>query len=303
MSEARDYISRTLSWIDDALKTQKVRDQDIVSRFSVPVVILGDPGMGKTWLMEELGKAELGWIVNPARAYLDMFSDLEHKGAPEGRIEEWLGPEIRDAALEGFEAVLHRNDLPTADQIARDYAESRVWNFIYPMLAGAGRRHLAGEGFDGLPAELVSALLLGCEQELLSGREQFDGLEEALRGHLQRNPVAYEAHWRRKMEPMFEHQRTHVQGLYRFVRTESERPLSSKLSREWLERHPNLSHDIERELASALIAPVEAEGEPVADVSSQFVDRGIVKGFDGRFLDSAHHAFGLTVGPGMVRLG
>lgn len=246
---------------------------------------------------------ELGWIVNPARAYLDMFSDLERKGAPEGRIEEWLGPEIRDAALEGFEAVLHRSDLPTADQIARDYAESRVWNFIYPMLAGAGRRHLAGEGFDGLPAELVSALLLGCEQELLSGREQFDGLEEALRGHLQRHPVAYEAHWRRKMEPMFEHQRTHVQGLYRFVRTESERPLSSKLSREWLERHPNLSHDIEHELASALIAPVEAEGERLdglraiakARLSAMSQDsdryrywRGIQYGFD---FDEAVKAF------------
>jgi len=58
MSDARDYIPRTLSWVDAKLKTQTVRDQEIVSRFSEPVVILGDPGIGKTWLMEELGKAD-----------------------------------------------------------------------------------------------------------------------------------------------------------------------------------------------------------------------------------------------------
>lgn len=38
MSEARDYIPRTLSWTDATLKTQTVRDQDIVSRFSEPIV-------------------------------------------------------------------------------------------------------------------------------------------------------------------------------------------------------------------------------------------------------------------------
>lgn len=204
-------------------------------------------------------EGELRWIVSPAKAYLDMYSDLERKGPPEGRVEEWLGAEIRDAALIGFEAVLHRSDLPTADQIAQSYAESRVWNYIYPMLAGAGRRHLTAGGFDDLPAELVSALLLGCEQELLSGREQFEGLEDALRDHLRRDPAAYEAHWRCKMEPVLEHRRTHVQGLYRFVRTESERPLSTRLSREWLESYPDLPLEIERELASCLIGTPDQE--------------------------------------------
>jgi|LakMenEpi03Aug12_release.lakeMendotaPanAssembly.Ray.scaffolds.fasta_scaffold02500_2 hypothetical protein len=58
MTEGRDYMPRTLSWVDTALKNKTVRDQEIVSRFSEPVVILGDPGIGKTWLMEELGKAD-----------------------------------------------------------------------------------------------------------------------------------------------------------------------------------------------------------------------------------------------------
>ena len=203
--------------------------------------------------IDEIRAGEFRWIFAPSQAYLDMYSDLEREGPPEGRVEEWLGDEIRAAALEGFEAVLHRNDLPTAEQIAQSYADSRVWNFIYPMLAGAGSRHLAGKGFDDLPVELVSALLLGCEQELLSGREQFDGLEDALRERLVRDPAAYEAHWRRKMDPMFAHKRSHVQGLYRFARTDSERPFSTRLSLEWLERHGDIPLEIERELARCLI--------------------------------------------------
>lgn len=55
MSDVRDYIPRTLSWTDAALKTRTVGDKEIVSRFSEPIVILGDPGIGKTWLMELLG--------------------------------------------------------------------------------------------------------------------------------------------------------------------------------------------------------------------------------------------------------
>jgi hypothetical protein len=146
---------------------------------------------------------ELRWIYAPAQACLGMYRDLEREGPPADRISEWLGDDIRDAALEGFEAVLSRNDLPSADQIASSYAESRVWNFVYPMLAGAGQRFLSGQGFDDLSVELVSALAIACEHELLSGREQFEGLEEALNDHLRKKPAVYETHLRRKIEPMW----------------------------------------------------------------------------------------------------
>ena len=62
---------------------------------------------------------ELGWIMNPAQAYLGMYSDLDRDAEPEARIAEWLGDELRDAALVGFEAVLSREDIPSAEQVAR----------------------------------------------------------------------------------------------------------------------------------------------------------------------------------------
>jgi hypothetical protein len=43
--------------------------------------------------------------------------------------------------------------------------------------------------------------------------------------------------------------------------------------------------------------------QPVADMASQVGQRCVKEGADGRFLDGAHHAFGLPIGPGMVGLG
>lgn len=208
--------------------------------------------------IDAVRRGELRWIYAPAQACLGMYRDLEREGPPADRISEWLGDDIRDAALEGFEAVLHRNDLPTADQIADSYAESRVWNFAYPMLAGAGQRFLSGQGFDDLSDELVSALAIACEHELLSGREQFDGLEEALNNQLRKKPAAYENHLRRKIEPMLLANRTHIYGLYRLTRTDNERPLSMRLSLTWLQRFPDLPLEVERDLVGCLLyAPEE----------------------------------------------
>lgn len=203
--------------------------------------------------IDAVRRGDLGWIIGPAQAFLDMYSDLEHKGTPESRIAEWLGDEVRDAALVGFEAVLHRTDLPTTDQIAQSYAKNRVWNFVYPMLAAAGQRFLEGGSFDDLSDELLSALTIACEHELLSGREQFGGLEDALNDVLRKNPATYEAHLRRKIEPMLAAKRSSIDGLYRLVRTESERPLSMRLSLEWLQRFADLPLDVERELAGCLL--------------------------------------------------
>jgi hypothetical protein len=43
-------------------------------------------------------------------------------------------------------------------------------------------------------------------------------------------------------------------------------------------------------------------GQPVADVASQIIERGIVEGVDGGILDRADHSLGLTVGPRVIWL-
>lgn len=202
--------------------------------------------------IEEVRLGKFNWILNPAQAYLGMFSDLEREGPPEGRVEEWLGTEIAAAALEGFEAVLHRDDLPTVQKIAESYAQSKVWNFVYPMIAGAGLRMLAARGFADLPDSLLTAIAIAVEYELIEQRQGFDGLLPVLNNELRQRGNVYEAYIRQKFEPHLRENQKHISGLYAFARSADERPLSTQLCTEWLNMFPDLPCETERELVGCL---------------------------------------------------
>lgn len=55
MNTGTNYIPRKLSWVDKELKTRCIGEDALLTKFQCPLVILGDPGMGKTRLMEKLG--------------------------------------------------------------------------------------------------------------------------------------------------------------------------------------------------------------------------------------------------------
>jgi hypothetical protein len=210
--------------------------------------------------IDEVRAGVFRWVYDPARAYLNMFSDLNREATPAERIAEWLGDELRDAALEGFETVLHKSDLPTAKQVAESYAESKVWNYIYPMLAGVGQRMFAGRGFSDLSSDLLSALAVAAEQELLDDQRGLKGLSDALRAELRRNDDLYEAHVRQRFEPHFRgtHNK-HIIGLYSFVRSVDERPLSTRLALEWLSAFTDLPRETEYELVECIVGASREE--------------------------------------------
>lgn len=209
--------------------------------------------------IDEVRAGEFGWVYNPARAYLGMFSDLSRDATPAERIAEWLGDDLRDAALEGFEAVLHHRNLPTAKQVAESYAESKVWNYIYPMLVGAGQRMLTGRDFSDFSLDLLSALAIAAEQELLDDQRGLKGLSDALHAELRRDGDLYEVHLRQRFEPHFRKKNKHIIGLYSFVRSIDERPLSIRLAQEWLRTFADLPRETEHELVECIVGVSRAE--------------------------------------------
>jgi hypothetical protein len=208
--------------------------------------------------IDDVRRGELRWIVGPAKAYIGMFSDLD-SNVPSERVSDWLGQEIGEAALVGFEAVLRRNDLPTARQIAESYAESRVWNFVYPMLAGANERLLKNGKLGELSQELVSALAIAADHELLDQRKGMEGLREALYDELRLDHDFYEQHLRQRFEPHFRKGGGHTTGLYSFARSANEQPLFTKLALEWLSGLPDISAEDERELVNCVLDNLSAE--------------------------------------------
>ena len=51
-----EYISRKLSWVDAELRSREVAEDRTLQTFDEPLIILGDPGMGKTRLLEKLAE-------------------------------------------------------------------------------------------------------------------------------------------------------------------------------------------------------------------------------------------------------
>ena len=127
------------------------------------------------------------------------------------------------------------------------------------MLAAAGQRRLNGQGFRDLPDDLVSSLIIVAEHELPSSGGVFQGLKESLDSRIREYHQIYEAHLRQKFEPMLASDMSHIPGLYRFVREDFERPLSTQLSLEWLEKFPELPLNIVNELIDCVIHAPKAE--------------------------------------------
>ena len=202
---------------------------------------------------------ELSWMYNSSFAYLGRFRDLEREGPPGDRVIEWLGEDLASAVFEGFESVLHREDLPSATQIAESYAQSKVWNFIHAMIAGAAERHLSGRGFDGLKPELLSAITMGVQHSYFDENSGLKGLGEALEAELLKSPHDFEIHLRTKFEPQLRAKLTHVDGLYALARSTEYRPLSTRLAAEWLVAYPDLAAETENELVDCLIRAPESE--------------------------------------------
>jgi hypothetical protein len=242
--------------------------------------------------ISEIRRGDLGWILAPARAYLGFFTDLREEENPSQRIANWLGDEIRDAAVQGFESTLHRPDLPSADQISESYADSKIWNYVHPMLAGAVERKISGRGFVDLNPKLLSGIAIAAEHELISPREHFEKLKDTLEDQIRTDPQAYEVHIRRKFEPAIRKLQDHVWGLYQFARSEREQPLSTRLCLEWLETYSDLPLEIERELAGCALRAQHVERGQVmsrlADITEKRLEKTPLSDDAERYWRSIH---------------
>lgn len=199
-----------------------------------------------------LRAGELNWSFAASQAYLALFHDTDAELPPPDRIGQWLGPELQEAALVGLDAVLTRHDLPTLQQIADSYAESRRWNFVYPMIAGVVERLRTGRGLDEVPIDLVTAVRIALHNEHLGDRIDENDVVRQLDMFLRRDPKVYERYARLLIEPSLERRQTHIAGLYGFVRTEADKKLACSLAIEWLRRFEDMPVGVELELIDVL---------------------------------------------------
>lgn len=203
---------------------------------------------------DDLRAGKLTAIVRYAEAYLGRFSDLPSEPPPGERLAEWIGPELRDDALLGFEAVLHRPDLPTAAEIADGFARGTIYNYGFAIMAGLYERMRSGEGVADLSEPLKQAALLLSHDD--RGGWNIQKEEEALRAALEAEviptPEARRAFARLWIEPALAAGNEHVAGLYKLAHDPEWQATGAALGADWLAVFPDVPESVEARLVDCL---------------------------------------------------
>ncbi len=211
--------------------------------------------------IDDIHSGELEWVLQPAKAYLGLFANLQTNCEPSERISQWLGDEIRDASLVGFEVILKQCDLPCASEVAKEFAMSRASNFCWPMLAAAIQRHLVGKGFSDLTKERVLSLAILIENFHVPLNERYPNLKKELNAQFSQKFDTFQIYQQKKFEIMLEVNLSSIPGLYQFVRDHTERPLSTQLCLEWLQKYTTLPLNVINELTHCVIYAPDNERE------------------------------------------
>ena len=192
-------------------------------------------------------------IFDPSQIYLGLgsYHDYTHSE----RLIAWFGPELESDAMSGFEAVLHRCDIPSPADIAQSYSESKRWNYCYAIMAGLMARQRSGLGFTDLSKDVQTAGLLMCHDNasMCADLDDLNSLRNTLEQVVIPTDKDREDFARLWIEPSLAARCTHAPGLHILARRKSWQQAGAALASEWLIRFPYLPLNVEEELINCLI--------------------------------------------------
>lgn len=201
----------------------------------------------------DLRAGELVAILQSSQAYLGRFHELSSELPPGDRLAELIGPALRDDALVGFEAVLHRSDLPTATKIAEEFAQGRVCRYSYPIMAGLYERVRSGRGVADLSEPLKRAALVLCyDDHGWDIKDEMQVLCEALEAEVISALPARQAFAQLWIEPALAAGKAHIAGLYKLAHDPEWQPTGATLAGGWLTNFPNVPEATEADLVDCL---------------------------------------------------
>lgn len=189
-----------------------------------------------------------------AMVYLGFEPDICEDENPIMRLETWLGPKLAADVLAGFEALLHRTDLPTSHQLADGFASGTTYNFGFAMISALLERLRTGVGLAGLSGDVLTAgLMLNRQYEGWGSQPDLhDALREELELALFKTPddrIRFARAW---FEPAIRARKQQISSLQFLSRHDEWRAAGVALAEEWLRTWPDLPEAVEDELIQCL---------------------------------------------------
>ena len=167
---------------------------------------------------------------------------------PHERLQAVFGDALAELVSAGFIATLHRDDLPTAEDVARTHCAHKFGIAEAPMICGVAETHRLGRPIEDIdPGPLAAAYMalhLGTEPD----SSDLDAVGEALEGALFHVDSDWERHFRAAVEPWLDRNGLVPSEVYRLGRETRFARLAGRLSVDWLRRYPTLKFRIQTEL-------------------------------------------------------
>ena len=207
--------------------------------------------------ISQMRLGESNRLISPAKAYLNLFNDLDRSIPAHKRITYWLGDELANAAYNGFETFLTRaTPSPSATEISNSHAQNRHWESAYIIVVALAERFRQGISFDDLSDERLMAGFFELRRSPAEGDAGIDGLEKALETTLHQRG-AWSAAMRLYYEPQFEARLTYVDKLHTMMHDDQHSAIAIELADDWLQRFPLMPHAPELELITHLLCTGE----------------------------------------------
>ena len=198
--------------------------------------------------MDDVAGGDFRALEEPAGVYMGKLGGFDRDGSPEERLREFLGDTLCGQVLCGFMAVLGRDDLPSAAQIASTHCQHKRWRVELPMICGVAemlRRHVP---IDEVKRETLAAVYMALQRAPVSRLAETVDVNAALEAALYRDESDRETHFRASIEPQLDLNIEDPAELYRLVKEPQFANLGGRLSVEWLESFPALLSRTQKEL-------------------------------------------------------
>ena len=221
-------------------------------------------------------------LVVAAEMYHGRYTNVDRKLPHRARLGQWMQNDatLIDAALEGFDHCILRNNLPTAQQVAESNAESKRWPLCTPLLAGLNERLASGKSLASIDTGVRQAAWCAINVELLDSERELEKLAHALRDSLVTEPGAWETTLRTWFEPQFRANKDHPTGLYGFIRDDPNAELVRALTADWLSSFRDLNAETEKELVFGLVHTAGDRRAERFDILSKEAERRLGRADD-----------------------
>lgn len=155
---------------------------------------------------------------------------------PEDRIASWVGSDVCQAALVGFETSLKTTpSVAPGEATVRLIGSRDMHDRVWALLAGLAHRHARGVGFEDITEDILFEALIAKRCLLSISDSHFEGLGEALDRCATACERRFERFLRGLIAPQIAMDRSHIQGIYYLLLGREHPALRARLLIEWSE--------------------------------------------------------------------